>query len=128
MMMGKSFRKDGREEKLMHMVVDSIPLLGKFNPEDFFPSLKWVGRILGAKVREEAMKTFMLGDAMMIEVLNDRVEGRTEGDDDFLDTLLKLQKDEKQKKEFEIKDEHVKALCYVSSLYNYIHKHIHIYK
>ncbi|KAF3341367.1 hypothetical protein FCM35_KLT00005 [Carex littledalei] len=26
----------------------------------------------------------MLGDAMMTEVLNDRVEGRTEGDNDFL--------------------------------------------
>ncbi|XP_078169584.1 (+)-menthofuran synthase-like [Carex rostrata] len=114
MMTGKSFRKEGREEKLMRIVVDSIPLLGKFNPEDFFPSLKWVGRILGAKVRNEAQKTFMLGDAMMTEVLNDRVEGRTEGDNDFLDTLLKLQKDEKQKKEFEIKDEHVKALCYQS--------------
>lgn len=116
MMTGKSFRKEGREEKLMKIVVDSIPLLGKFNPEDFFPSLKWVGRILGAKVREEARQTFMVGDAMMTEVLKDRVEGRTEGDDDFLDTLLKLQKDEKQKKEFEIKDEHVKALCYVSQV------------
>ncbi|KAJ4809569.1 Cytochrome P450 [Rhynchospora pubera] len=114
MMTGNSFRKDGREEKLMNIVVDSIPLLGKFNPEDFFPSLKWVGRLLGAKVRAEAWKTFKVGDAMMTEVLKDRVEGRTEGNEDFLDILLKLQKDENQKKEFEIKDEHVKALCYQS--------------
>ncbi|KAJ4757088.1 Cytochrome P450 [Rhynchospora pubera] len=114
MMTGNSFRKDGREEKLMNIVVDSIPLLGKFNPEDFFPSLKWVGRLLGPKVRAEAWKTFKVGDAMMTEVLKDRVEGRTEGNEDFLDILLKLQKDENQKKEFEIKDEHVKALCYQS--------------
>jgi cytochrome P450 len=114
MMTGKSFRKDNREEKLLKILIDSIPLLGKFNPEDFFPSHKWVGRILGAKVRDEARQMFMVGDTMMTEVFKDRVEGRTEGDEDFLDTLLKLQKDEKQKKEFDIKDEHIKALCYVS--------------
>lgn len=114
MITGKSFRRDGREEKLMQMVFDSVPLLGKFNPEDVFPSLKLIGPIIGAKVRKEAQKIFKLGYAMMTEVLKDRVEGRTEGDQDFLDILLKLQKDEKQKKEFEINDEHIKALCYQS--------------
>ncbi|KAJ1700113.1 hypothetical protein LUZ63_008625 [Rhynchospora breviuscula] len=114
MISGKTFRRDGREEKLMNMVLDSVPLLGKFNPEDFFPSLKWIGPILGAKVRKEAQKIFNMGYAMMTEVLKDRVEGRTEGDQDFLDILLKLQSDEKQKKEFEINDMHIKALCYQS--------------
>jgi Cytochrome P450 len=124
MITGKSFRRGGREKKLMEMVFDSVPLLGKFNPEDCFPSLKLLGLgpIIGAKVRNEAQKIFRLGYAMMTEVLKDRVEGRTEGDGDFLDILLKLQKDEKQKKEFEINDEHIKALCYVSSFFSlYMH-------
>ncbi|KAF3338402.1 cytochrome P450 71A1-like protein [Carex littledalei] len=114
MITGESFRRDGREEKLMNMVFDSVPLLGKFNPEDIFPSLKWIGPIIGSKVRKEAQKIFLTGYAMMTEILNDRIEGRSDGDQDFLDILLKLQKDEKQKKEFQINDLHIKALCYQS--------------
>ncbi|KAF3338405.1 cytochrome P450 71A1-like protein [Carex littledalei] len=49
---GESFIRDGREEKFMNMVFDSIPLLGKFNPEDIFPSLKWIGPIIGSKEQE----------------------------------------------------------------------------
>lgn len=124
MMTGKSFRREGREKKLMEMVLDSVPLLGRFNPEDFFPSLKLIGPIIGAKVRNEAQKIFLLGYAMMTAVLKDRVEGRTEGDEDFLDILLKLQKDEKQKKEFEINDMHIKALCYVSFFFPNTYKQI----
>ncbi|KAJ3683479.1 hypothetical protein LUZ60_013706 [Juncus effusus] len=106
MVFGKSFRKKGRNDKLKTILVASIPVIGKFNLEDFFPSLSWLGSILGGEVREEAKRIARDADELITELLEEHVEGDEE---DYVDVLRKLQKDENQRKEFVITDVNLKS-------------------
>ncbi|KAF8704224.1 hypothetical protein HU200_031721 [Digitaria exilis] len=96
--MGKSSREDGRSKLFRQLVVDTSPLLGGFNVEEFFPFLARFG-VLSKVVRGKSERLRRRWDELLDRLIDDHESkrrptatagGSKDEDDDFIDVLLSL--------------------------------------
>ncbi|XP_020094508.1 cytochrome P450 71A1-like [Ananas comosus] len=105
---GKFLREGGRNHFFRKAIEEIVTLLGGFRVEDYFPSLAWLeGWFLGLSKR--ARRAFKIWDDVLDEVIKEHENrDKDDGEKDFVDVLLSLQKDPNM--DFELKKEHIKAI------------------
>nr|CAB3487535.1 unnamed protein product [Digitaria exilis] len=112
--MGKSSRDDGRSKLFRQLVVDTSPLLGGFNVEEFFPFLARFG-MLSKVVRGKSERLRRRWDELLDRLIDDHESkrrptatatagGPKDEDDDFIDVLLSV------RHEYGLTREHMKAI------------------
>ncbi|KAL5702980.1 hypothetical protein ACHQM5_028130 [Ranunculus cassubicifolius] len=88
-------RKYGRESKFKDILRESSYLLGVSNVADFIPCLGWINRLNGLNARVE--RNFSQLDSFLDEVVREHIEKNTSGsgnvEEDFVDILLRIEKD-----------------------------------
>ncbi|XP_010044538.2 cytochrome P450 71B34 [Eucalyptus grandis] len=109
---GKTFQgtkfDDGR---LMHMVHEGLAMLGSFSASDFFPRFGWiVDRFTGLHSRME--ETFRNLDAFYQQVIEEHRNANksNEENEDIVDLLLKMERDQTQIATIRFKEDNVKAI------------------
>ncbi|XP_020081198.1 cytochrome P450 71A1-like [Ananas comosus] len=104
---GKLFRGGRRNELFHELLEENSYLLGAFNIEDYFPWLAWLGVFLGG-LSSRARRNFKRWDDLLDEVIEDHENGKDDGEEDFVDVLLSLQKDSNL--DFKLEKDHMKAI------------------
>ncbi|WVZ86285.1 hypothetical protein U9M48_033091 [Paspalum notatum var. saurae] len=102
--MGKSFRSEGRNRLFRELVVDTSPVLGGFNIEEFFPFLAHFG-VVSKMVRAKSERLRKRWDKLLDRLIDDH-EGKyramaaaaashekDEDDDDFIHILLSVRQE-----------------------------------
>ncbi|KAK1271777.1 Cytochrome P450 71A9 [Acorus gramineus] len=92
---GKAFLGEGVSDKIHRLVEENGKLLLGLHLEDLFPSYKWLEFFTGLNVR--ATKTFHGWDDLFDELIEAHIctgGGADEGNSDFVDVLLTLQKED----------------------------------
>ncbi|KAH7652952.1 Costunolide synthase protein [Dioscorea alata] len=115
------FSDDGQcnRTKLHDLVIETVELMGGFSIGDFFPSLGWLSVITGFKGKLEM--NFKRMDEFFEREIEEHylslmtVQGHDDQEDDFLDVLLKLQKDSTNLG-FSLTRDHIKAILMDISL------------
>lgn len=109
---GKAFQgtkfDDGR---LMHMVHEGLTMLGSFSASDFFPRFGWiVDRFTGLHSRME--ETFRNLDAFYQQVIEEHRNANksNEENEDIVDLLLKMERDQTEIATIRFKEDNVKAI------------------
>jgi hypothetical protein len=115
--MGKSSRNEGRNKLFRQLVVDTSPLLGGFNVEEFFPLLARFG-VISKLVRAKSERLRRRWDELLDRLIDDH-ESKHEAmtaasdpgdeDDDFIHVLLSV------RHEYDLTRENMKAILLVSS-------------
>lgn len=114
--MGKSSRGDGQSKLFRQLVVDTSPLLGGFNIEEFFPFLARFG-VLSKVVRAKSERLRRRWDELLDRLIDDHeskhrpmatASDQKDEDDDFIDVLLSV------RHEYGLTREHMKAILLVS--------------
>ncbi|XP_057466360.1 cytochrome P450 736A117-like [Actinidia eriantha] len=90
---GKKYRVGERGEKFQKLLRDFVGLLGGFDVGDFIPWLGWVSCVNGrnAEVNRVAKEL----DEFLDGVVQEHMESGVEEKEDFVDTMLRIQKDNK---------------------------------
>ncbi|CAN6276194.1 unnamed protein product [Urochloa humidicola] len=100
--MGKSYRDEGRSKLFRQLVVDTSPLLGGFNVEEFFPFLARFG-VLGKVVRAKSERLRRRWDELLDRLIDDHENNKDkpmaaashpkDEDDDFIHVLLSVRQE-----------------------------------
>nr|CAD1818200.1 unnamed protein product [Ananas comosus var. bracteatus] len=119
---GKFLREGGRNHFFRKAIEEIVILLGGFRVEDYFPSLAWLeGWFLGLSKR--ARRAFKIWDDVLDEVIKEHENrDKDDGEEDFVDVLLSLQKDPNM--DFELKKEHIKAILVIHRAYSWLVGHL----
>ncbi|KAI3761393.1 hypothetical protein L1987_51807 [Smallanthus sonchifolius] len=90
-------RKYSEGEKFRKMLGEFFEVLGGLNLEDFVPQLAWVDRLRGFNAKVERVAREI--DGFLDDVVEERLRSTTGGGggdrEDFVDILLKIQKDDR---------------------------------
>ncbi|PIA24718.1 hypothetical protein AQUCO_71400001v1 [Aquilegia coerulea] len=91
--LGRSLEGDWGKSKYADLPKQMMELFGIFSVEDMFPSLGWVDYLTGYAQKVKTVAKSM--DHFLDEVIEDHLNSRNDDDDtrDFVDLLLKYQKD-----------------------------------
>ncbi|MFS8000082.1 putative angelicin synthase [Helianthus anomalus] len=95
---GRKYSEGESGKKFRKMLGEFFEVLGSFNLEDFVPQLAWVDRLRGfnAKVERVAREIGEFLDGIVDERLRSQSNAGDGGRrEDFVDVLLKIQKDDK---------------------------------
>lgn len=103
--LGKKYSGHGEENKVWKLSRESSALFGAFNVRDFFPELGWLNWLTGKDARVE--RHFQEWDGF----LNQVIQEHQEGNNDLLNTLFTIQKD--QTNGFEIGMDEIKGILMV---------------
>ncbi|TVU15363.1 hypothetical protein EJB05_38881, partial [Eragrostis curvula] len=113
--MGESFRSEGRNKLFRQLVVDTSPLLGGFNVEEFFPFLAHFG-VISKVVRTKSERLRRRWDDLLDRLIQDHDnESAAAGasdpkdSDDFIHVLLSV------RQEYGLTREQMKAILLVST-------------
>ncbi|KAM7250552.1 hypothetical protein ACFE04_022435 [Oxalis oulophora] len=93
---GKKFDNEGYEglSRFDALLQDTRVTMGKFNIADFYPRLGWINRLIGEESKLD--KIFKVLDSLyediILEHLQPERQNKSEADD-FIDVLLRIQKD-----------------------------------
>lgn len=90
--MGKSFRSEGRNKLLRELVGDTSPLLAGFNVEEFFPFLARFG-VLSKMVRAKSVRLKRRWDDLLDNLIQDHERNSDDPEDkdaDFIHVLLSV--------------------------------------
>ncbi|KAJ3683481.1 hypothetical protein LUZ60_013708 [Juncus effusus] len=104
------FDKGGRHEMLKKIILANMDIVGEFNFEDIFPRLGlWLGSTALSSPSRKTVRNVARFDALMNGVIKEH-EARDlkEGEEDFVDVLLSLQKGKEI--DFELTKENMKAI------------------
>jgi cytochrome P450 len=111
--MGESFRSEGRNKLFRQLVVDTTPLLGGFNVEEFFPFLARFG-VVSKAVRTKSERLRRRWDELLDRLIqdheNDSHPHPNKDGDDFIHVLISC------RHEYGLEKEHIKALLLVSTI------------
>ncbi|XP_077252075.1 cytochrome P450 71A1-like [Tasmannia lanceolata] len=104
----KFSRGEGVTHGFRKLLGEFMELLGTFHVGDYFPSLSWIHVLNGLDAR--IRKNFEEFDGFLEEVIEEHVKtgGIGEGEVDFVDVLLGIQKDDALG--FSLTKDHIKAL------------------
>jgi len=114
--MGKSSsRNEGPSKLFRQLIVDTSPLLGGFNVEEFFPFLARFG-VLSKVVRAKSERLRRRWDELLEQLIDDHerqydaaaASDQKGEDDDFIHVLLSV------RQEYGLTREHTKAILIVS--------------
>ncbi|KAJ0971082.1 hypothetical protein J5N97_019041 [Dioscorea zingiberensis] len=86
--LGKKYSGEEEENKVWKLTRESSALFGAFNVRDFFPGLGWLNWLTGMDAKVE--RHFQEWDGF----LNQVIQQHQEGNNDLLNTLFSIQKDE----------------------------------
>ncbi|KAK6934721.1 Cytochrome P450 [Dillenia turbinata] len=115
--------KDQRE--FISVVKEAVEVTGGFSVADTFPSLRWLHVLSGERPKIERLhKSDMMLDAIIGVHKASRVRKEIrdgEADEDFVDVLLRIQ--EQSGLDLPLTIEHVKAVIWVSTYYNFTTSH-----
>ncbi|KAK1294210.1 Premnaspirodiene oxygenase [Acorus calamus] len=92
---GEGFLGEGMSERIQRLVEENGKLLFELHLEDLFPSYKWLEFFTGLNAR--ATKIFHGWDDLFNELIDAHIRavgGADEGNSDFVDVLLALQKED----------------------------------
>ncbi|KAK1318087.1 Cytochrome P450 71A1 [Acorus calamus] len=92
---GEALLGEGMSERIQRLVEENGKLLFELHLEDLFPSYKWLEFFTGLNAR--ATKTFHGWDNLFDELIDAHIRavgGADEGNSDFVDVLLALQKED----------------------------------
>ncbi|GJN02438.1 hypothetical protein PR202_ga19788 [Eleusine coracana subsp. coracana] len=106
--MGESFRSEGRNKLFRQLVVDTSPLLGGFNVEEFFPFLARFG-VISKVVRTKSERLRRRWDELLDRLIQDHEDeasasAAASDSDDFIHVLLSV------RQEYGLTREHMKAI------------------
>jgi cytochrome P450 len=111
--MGESFRSEGRNKLFRQLVVDTTPLLGGFNVEEFFPFLARFG-VVSKAVRTKSERLRRRWDELLDRLIQDHENEShphpNKDGGDFIHVLLSF------RHEYGLEKEHIKALLLVSTI------------
>ncbi|KAK3026032.1 hypothetical protein RJ639_042524 [Escallonia herrerae] len=110
--LGKSFRGSGFDgDRFQEIIHEAMAMLGCLSASDFFPSVGWmVDRLTGLHARLE--RSFKELDAFYQQVIDDHLNpARMKPDqDDIIDVLLKIEKDQAEIGAVQVTKDHIKAI------------------
>ncbi|KAF7848357.1 hypothetical protein BT93_L2066 [Corymbia citriodora subsp. variegata] len=108
---GKAFQTEFEDGRFMHMIHEAVAMLGSFSASDFFPRFGWiVDRFTGLHSRLE--KSFRNLDVFYQKVIEEHrnVNKSDEEEEDIVDLLLKMEKDQTELAGVRLKENNIKAI------------------
>ncbi|KAJ7956755.1 Cytochrome P450 [Quillaja saponaria] len=107
---GKRFQENEFDEgKFQEVVHEAMAMLGSFSASDFFPYVGWIiDRLTGLHSRLE--KSFHELDGFYQQVIDQHLKTKQEKEEDIIDLLLKLEKNQTKIDGAPITQDHIKAI------------------
>ncbi|KAF7848359.1 hypothetical protein BT93_L2068 [Corymbia citriodora subsp. variegata] len=109
---GKAFQgTEFNDGKFMDMIHEAMAMLGSFSASDFFPRFGWIGdRFTGLHSRLE--KSFRTLDVFYQKVIEEHRNANKsdEEEEDIVDLLLKMERDETELAGVQLKEDNIKAI------------------
>ncbi|KAL5737383.1 hypothetical protein ACOSP7_030144 [Xanthoceras sorbifolium] len=101
--------KDG--EKFLAVLKETNDLSGGFTLADLFPSIEWLLELI-TRIKSKIEKLHQELDQILENILNEHRKGKSEGNEDVVDVLLKVQADGDDG--FHLATDSIKAVIWVS--------------